>query len=436
MGLVVSLDRSPDCSQLTRLLQTYALSLLRRVFTVCLSCQWAPFIGKRVSASSAVPRLHQEGRPSAAQRCNDDVLDEIFAELECSALASAALVCRGWLFPARVRLYRDLFLNNYGAPHSDKLADILPNQPLLRSLIRRPVLRYCRFGRPCTTLFDWMALLPEHSFQSVTIRDIDSTKKMPFPTLATLLDFPAVRTSPRLIVHCRTFITSERLDKVLGMPCLESLSFMISDRVATRLKEITVFPRNLKRLSIRADAFSPHLAQLLRRLPSPLERFDLQCEELKEFEMVFLCYALQQHSSTLRHLVLLGMHFSSVPAYLDGSIEPFSHLETLLLPFGLYSPDLFAHLPPTISSLSLCTPWGPESLEIGEIDELASALQQECSRLPLLKSMTMVRCQADPLEDGPLVQVCSAHGITLREIDISNIDIMGDEFIRSASITC
>lgn len=343
-------------------------------------------------------------------------------------LASAALVCRSWLFPARVRLYRDLYMDNWEVSHSDKLADILLNQPLLRSLIRRPILRYINTIRPCPTFFDWMALLPEHSFPSVELDIIESSEQTSLPTLAHLLDFPAVSTTLRLIVRGRALITPERLNRVLSMPCLESLSFMISESAATHLKDITMFP-NLRRLSIEADTFSPLFAKLLHGLPSSLERFDLHCNGVKDSDIKLLCQALERHSPGLRHLVLLGQCFSE-PYYLDSFVASFPHLETLLLPRGLYTPDLVSYLPPTVSSLILCT---LPLLERSYVDEYIVALKNHCGRLPLLKSLTIVGCLIAPKEYEPLAKLCNALDITLRHYAMSYIDILGDTLIRNPS---
>lgn len=82
-----------------------------------------------------------------------------------------------------------------------------------------------------------------------------------------------------------------------------------------------------------------------------------------------------------------------------------------------------------MSSLALCTPWGPKSIQL---DGYVSAPQQD-GGLPLLRNLNIVDCQTDPLELDPLAEVCNVQGIALRYCDISEsmITILGDAFIRN-----
>lgn len=384
---------------------------------------WASFVGKRSSANLTALVLPQEAPLSAAQRCNEDVLDEIFAELQPGSLASAALVCRGWLFPARVRLYRELQADTMFVHKRNELLRTLSTQPHILRLVRRPVLRWVYDPAPCAAFFDWVALLPEHSLQSVEIVTIDSRPRDPLDTLDTLLGFPAIHSLTRIIIRCDTgFLTPKRLNQVLEMPHLQSLSVRISHPTAVHLTDITAFP-NLKRLSILADVYTPLIAKLLHGLPSPLERFDLGADDIEDTDIATLCHSLQRHAPHLRNLSFLGEPFSkSHLCFMDDFVSSFSSLETLSCAHYLYSPLIFSRLPPTLVSLSLCTPsrwegsipWTPHAV----------ALQQHRSKLPLLRRVTIVNCEYTVLNLDPLPEVCEAGNITFRQQIVRFVDVL------------
>lgn len=388
--------------------------------------QWVPLVRKRVRACWVTPLLHQHeqgARLSAAQRCNEDVLHEIFADLPPRALASAARVCRGWLPTARDRLYQHIFVDNLLPLCPEKLTQTLSTQPLIRSLVRRPVLRHSGIGRRSPALFDWIALLPEHSFISVEIELMGASSKKPLTTLTTLLSLPAIRTTPRLIIRCMKYITPKRLNEVLSMPYLESLSISIPARTAVYLRDITAYP-NLRRLSIWVENYPPIICKLLHGLPSPLDRFDLRSKNMNADDIDTLCRALQRHAPHLRHLALFGEPFSTL-CFMDDFVSAFSSLEFLLCSNHLYSPELFSRLPPTLTSLALCAPNAWE--DPFPADQYAAALQKHRSRLPRLRKVTVVEGRNSLVRCDPIPAVCEAEGIAFWGPAIGSVekDLLG-----------
>lgn len=398
----------------------YALGVVRRVFTGYLQ-----FVGKRIQSYWTAPLLRQpeQGkRLSAAQRCNEDVLLEIFAEVSPRTLASAACVCRVWLSPARDKLYHDLLVENTRS--AEILVSTLTTNPWIRSLVRRLQLRRSLSEEGGPIVVEWIALPPAHSLLSVKIGDMGPPKRQPSAALDALLDFPAIRTTPRLFVSCRTFLTPERLDKVLRMPQLDSLSFRIPMRTTVSLKDITAFPK-LRRLSISAEIYPPLVAKLIHGLPSPLERFDLLTDNIKPADLDTLRRVLYRHAPHLRHLALFGGPISQLPSsFMDDFVLYCPALEVVVCPDRLYTPRVISRLPSTLRSLALCTP--DTRSPTFPINEYATILRKYRAGLPQLQTLTVVNCQRWPLNYSSLKEVCQAEGIVFQDCSSREIDLLGD----------
>lgn len=405
--------------------------MVRQVFTSYLS--WVFLVGNVIHAYWAAPLLRQFGRGkrlSAAQRCNEDVLHEIFAELPPSTLSSAARVCRGWTSPARHALYHDLRVDNLLLRSPEKLADTLFNNSWIRTLVRRPTLYHSANARRSPNLLDWIELLPEHSFLSVKISKMESSQEKPLPTLDALLDFPAIRTAPHLTIYCSTFLTPERFDKVLRLPCLEHLAINIPAKTTINLKDITAFP-NLRRLSIMADIYPPLVAKLVHGLPSPLERFDLLADNVKPADLDTLRRVLYRHAPHLRHLALFGEPITQLPSsFMNDFVLYCPVLETIVCPDKLYTPRIISRLPPTLRSLALCTP-DTEDPPF-PINKYAAALRKHRSEIPELQTLTIVNCQGRPPNYSALKEVCKTENIVFQHTSNMGVDILGEILFNTA----
>lgn len=351
---------------------------------------------------------------SAAQRCNDDVLDEIFAHLSLHALAMAAQVCQSWLPSARRRLYTSVRLDAC-SESPEPLARTLSHNPDIRLLIRHLTLSIYFMTHRKPACLEWVRLLHENSLRSV---EFEFMYLLPEDkSLLSLLDFPAIRTSPRLFIDCHLFLNPDRLVKVLSMPYLESLSMVIPNDMGTEPLPpgITSYPK-LQRLSIRTTKYTPLIAALLQALPSSLEKFDLVVVDFREGDVASLLKGLDSHSTNLRHLAIAGVstnrHTFPVRNFVDDFISRCSSLETLLCARNTYSSQIFSRAPSTLVSLTLCPPW----FEPFPSGEYAAALQC-CRRLPRLSTLSIMDHRLYRQRCESLAIMCQEKGIGFQTFD-------------------
>lgn len=347
-----------------------------------------------------MPRRAQapEKRHSAAQRCNDDVLEEIFLLLPQPALASAARVCRGWLPCARRNLYRTL---NFDAisPSARHLANMLSTNSFLRDLIRRPSVRYSKGRGREISMLDWLALLPEHSLQSITFKGRILTS----PDSGRVLHLPAVRTTTRITSRSPTIpLTNEVL---LNMSQLVCLSITLPGHVPP---PNNISLPNLTRLSIVVGNYSPTVDVLLKGLSKPLTRFDIKAAiVLEEKDVSALQDSLSRHAPHIEHLSFEGEPYFTRQPFLDDYITVFTSLRTLFCSHPSYTPRLLSKLPSTHTSLSLRAP----SFEPFADAAFAEALEQHHHRLSSLRQVRVVNDRFFRHECDALRRVCRSRGI-------------------------
>lgn len=373
--------------------------------------------GVLVSPPTAPSSAQSRKRLSAAQRCNEDVLYEVFAHLPPPELASAALVCRSWLPCARHRLYTSI-LFTFGHRTVAQLADTLRTRPHIRSLVRRLEIQGITARTWMPELVDWVDLLPEYSLQSVNLGAMNVSQDF-LRDHYTLLDSPAIRTVSHFAIPNAMFLNPDRFAKVMSMPNLEVLSMALSNTigVARLPQSIPSYPR-LRRLGIRSFSVpSTFIEDLLRALPSPLERFTLVAQTIEEGDVGPLCNGLACHAASLRHLAISGSrsnhHTFPVHNFLDDVVPHCASLETLFCACNTYSLDIFSRAPASLSSLILCVPWGDSF----KSDEYAAALKRCRGMLPRLKMLGIMDHSLYRQRCGSIADVCQAEGITFRMLN-------------------
>lgn len=257
-----------------------------------------------------------------AQRCNSDVLIEVFSHLDHVTLSTAARVCRSWQPAATNRLYHDIRLDTR-KPSTRTLVDTLTAQPALRGLVRRVTLNHPPLRKLDLSLINWLALLPSHSLQSVVLEQGIFT----LPETGPLIDFPAIRTVPCMLA-CG-MLSVEGLTKILNMPHLETLAIYIDSNVKTLATK--VLPPKLRRLAIGSFGYTLVVQQLLESCDTPLEQFVLVADELEEDDLISLKKGLRNHAPLLKRLSFVGHPFFE-SAFMDDYVLSFTSMETLLCP--------------------------------------------------------------------------------------------------------
>lgn len=371
--------------------------------------QWLPHtVGKRILAywSSLLHPSSSLENLSAAQRCNSDVLDGVFSHLDRITLAKVSRVCRGWQPPASVKLYYDVPIEAW-RPTSRTLADTLTAQPGLRRLVRHVTLDHRRPEHWNQPPFDWLALLPEHSLLLVTLR----TDIFAFPEAACLLDYPAIRTVPHMFA--RAVYSSDSLVRIMNMPHLQTLAIKVmgdmSSSSTARLKPA------LRKLAISSYRYEAIVERILQSFDSPLERFTLLTTELKESDLASLQNGLKRHAPSLRYLSFVGKLFFPLP-FMDDYILSFPSLETLVCPFGTYTPLLISRLPHTLSTLVLLT--GMTTPFAG--DDYAAALEQYRVQ-PRALSELFLDTFGTKQECSSLMATCARLGLSLRILERNHL---------------
>lgn len=340
---------------------------------------------------------------SAAQRCNSDVLEEIFSHLERVTLTRVARVCRGWQPPASVKLYYDVKIEAWKASASI-LASTMTAQPDLRKLVRRVTLDHTRPKQWVQLPFEWLALLPERSLSCITLR----TDIFSFPEAHCLLDFPAVLTVPHLFAHgVRSGVS---LTKIMSMPHLQTLAIKIPDGIDPA--STGVLKPTIRKLAISSYRYETIIEHILQSFDLPLERFTLSTAELEEADLASLKNGLKRHTPSLKYLSFMGKPFFPSSPFMDDYILAFPSLEMLLCPYLSYTPLLISRLPHTLSTLALRTGIG----EPFDSDNYAAALQLRSGHLHALSELVLDTNGGKP-EYPSLAAVCTSEGISFRIVE-------------------
>ncbi|GJE97142.1 F-box protein [Phanerochaete sordida] len=284
-----------------------------------------------------------------AQTCNDDVLFDIMRRLPAADLVSSALVCRRWCPTAQSRLYRRICLDT-NAPSFHHLSNMLSSDPWLRSLVRDVVIFHRAGSKDHRALFHWLELLPAGSLRSLRIEQMF----IPKPEDLSLLRTPAVRAVQSLSVWpAANFLSTERLEEVLQLGALESLSIRILPYLLARPLTIRA-PLRLRALSIDAPAHCPTVSALLAALdPARCTRLALVTNTLACAPAAALAHDLRHLLPRLRHLALHPRQARADAPLLDALVPAMPALRTLACGGGTCSADVLARLPPAFETLTL-----------------------------------------------------------------------------------
>ncbi|GJE94066.1 hypothetical protein PsYK624_102340 [Phanerochaete sordida] len=316
---------------------------------------------------------------SIAQDCNDDVLLEVLRGLSSHDLTSAACLCHSWLHASRTLLYRHIHLNT-SIPAATQLDWSLRSSSHLRSLVRYLVLLH-RFTDK-DTLLGWIALLPEHSLVSVKF------EWMPLDVNPmSLLQFPAIRTAQELIISHPYFLLQEprRLSDILSYPRLDRLTLFIPKSISVQLST----PLALTRLSLAVlTGEQPQIVDdVLRSISHPLVHLDLLLQSLNAEAASWLRSSLARHLPALRHFTIKVLDQRNAHPLLDDVSASLASVEVLSCGVAMYSPRLFALLPPSLRSLTL----GTRDHELFPVAELSDAVSRLGSGGGRLRSLTIGR---------------------------------------------
>lgn len=281
---------------------------------------------------------------SAAQRCNEHVLLEIFEQLAPKDLAVAALVCDTWLTPARSLLYRSLHVNTV-TPKGVQLCSTLRSSAYIRSCIRHLAIFHPYAYN--NGLLDWVALLPQRSLVSINFERMPSNAGQ-----VPLLQYPAVCTASQITIMWPDFVivSPQCLVTILSFPFLESFTILLRSvplRLSTTLR--------LKRLSLGvvAEAQPPLLVEIFRAMESQtLERLDLLLSSLRVEHVAWLTDILRPQFPSLRHLAIRTLDHTRTAPIFDDLITSLPSLQTLTCGRGTYSTRIFPLLPSGIHSLT------------------------------------------------------------------------------------
>ncbi|EKM51519.1 uncharacterized protein PHACADRAFT_71283, partial [Phanerochaete carnosa HHB-10118-sp] len=280
---------------------------------------------------------------------NDDVLLDIMCRLPSLDLASTALVCRRWSPTAQTRLYRRISLDT-GAPSSRLLSDTLLSAPGLRSLIRDLTIFHRAGSKGDKMVLQWLELLPEDSLRSLRIEQMFIPKSSDL----SLLQYPAVRSVPSLSVWpAANFLSVERLDAVLQLEALESLSIRVLPYLLPQPLTVTRIPK-LRRLSVDTTEYFHTITEILEALdPSAFQRFDLVTNTLSCAAIDTLRHDLRPFFSRLKHFSVHPRQRKTDEPFVDDLVAAMPSLQTLACGWGTCTAGVISRLPPTLSSLML-----------------------------------------------------------------------------------
>lgn len=340
--------------------------------------------------------------PSAAQRCNEYVLFDIFQYLLSHELAVACTLCKAWLPAARALLYRRIRFSTI-SPRDSALELTLRSSANIRGLLRYLVLSHPDSSHDHR--LDWVAVVPQHTLLSVNLERMPASKG-----LLSLLQYPAIRTAPQVTIGRSDFLQAEpfNLSTILAFPHLEGFTALLKSiplRVDNTLR--------LKRLSlgIVAEDRPQLLTTILQAIqPETLQKLDLLLSSLKEDNVSWLTDLLRPHLPSLKHLAIRTLDHTNTAPIMDKLIEAVPQLETLACGRNTYTSQLFPLLPHRLQSLTLDS----GDNEPFPRDELEETITRLCSTQRTLTSLTIGRHPSYPnsLYFDRVARVCRSFGVS------------------------
>ncbi|KAJ7176738.1 hypothetical protein C8R46DRAFT_1245672 [Mycena filopes] len=344
---------------------------------------------------------------AAAQDCNEDVLNLIFASCSLPTLAAAGRVCRAWKYPAQRALFASI------TPKWEP-EDIEPRWPqLARSLNHSARLRsYVRYVRVLFTRsadldhFVWLATLPARGLNTLVVygnqdaRTLQALERL-------LLSSPAVESVRSLVLSSPIIGDTAQLELYLSSPSLEHLGVIFLDAFATT----PLAPKpcgTVRRLSLQSSDLVDDILSVVQACSKTLRRLDLNFTNLRppsRERLMTMLAGLPQ----LEHLWLAWGEYRAIP-FLDNLCSHLPHLQHLRAGACLYTPAFFSNIPSTLQTLHL----GYRSTKAATVAEIipVDAAVNGLRTRPGLKEFTLQpHAGSAPVEFPELATICSARGI-------------------------
>ncbi|KAI8990452.1 hypothetical protein BD414DRAFT_458913 [Trametes punicea] len=332
---------------------------------------------------------------------HEDLLHEIFGYISCpSTLACASIVCCSWTSPAQAALYRNLEYSPLSrCARQAQLACTLRTRPHLLRFVRCLSLTTTWTHSPTPELCEWMEHIPEHCLQ--VFRWIWE-RGHPLPWLLT---FPAVRTARRIELKGKLY-TMDTLQEILELPSVSSLTLELK---GDEEGSLALTRSRLRHLSVTAhDGHSQTLDNLLAAVGPQIESLHVNGklgDDPQKDSALVAC--IHTHCPDLKRLDIETITPPKAPIPLaDALVRQYQSLEYLRCGQGVFSEDLFQHIPPSLRVLKFA--FAP-SHEI----PLVSFLEKVGSRRGSLSSLELLGdCNPDLF--AHLTAQCHVRGIDVR----------------------
>ncbi|CDO72965.1 hypothetical protein BN946_scf185007.g19 [Trametes cinnabarina] len=285
-------------------------------------------------------------RPPAVLQ--EDILHHVFGHVaDLSTLARAAAVCRGWAWPARTALYRDIEYHPLSSCSKEALlARTMRTQTQLLRFVRRLSLVTTWTYSPIPELCEWIEHIPENRLQ-----EFCWTWERGH-LLPSLLTFPAVRAVRRVKLRGQLY-TMAAIQSILELPALEYLSLELrGDEQGT----LAVVPPRLRRLSVIAhEGHSSSLDQLLAVVGSQIDTLHITCKLGEDSNRdAALVSCIHAHCPDLSRLKVDAIGPMTVATeFADALVKGYPSLEYLRCGQGTFSPHILRLVPPNLRVLKL-----------------------------------------------------------------------------------
>ncbi|KAJ7040653.1 hypothetical protein C8F04DRAFT_1309212 [Mycena alexandri] len=347
-------------------------------------------------------------RSAAAQDCNEDILDLIFALCPPPILAAAGRACKAWRQPAQ----RALFATISPKWHP---GDIEPRWPQLsRSLDESAQLRsYVRYVRILFTRsaeldhFQWLSFLPSQGLNTLVVYGNQDSRT--FPALRRLvLSCAAIKSVRSLVLSSPIIGDTAQLEFYLSSCSLEHLGVIFLEAFSTTPMAPKCSTRPIRRLSLQSSDLVDDIPNLIQACSKTLRRLDLNFVNLKPPNRERLT-AILAGVPQLEHLFLAWSEYRPI-ALLDNICRYLPNLRHLRAGACLYTLDLFSNIPPTLKTLHLEYRSTRTSTELFPVEAAIRGLSSH----PALERLTLQPHPGSPFVEFPeLATACLSRGVHL-----------------------
>lgn len=298
-------------------------------------------------AEDTLPGHPERPSRSSAQRCPHDVLRLIFedCELRLPDIAVAALVCRGWLETAQLRLYSNILFDSRKASSCSPAMSLRENSAL-RGYVRRIEISHRILCEEHPALYDWLRLLQDSNVQHLDVRQYvtDPVFEQVFVTWPLFL---SVRSLALNAMAQRIMWPSYQCETLTLQA--EKLSIVANKDDDPRFFRVHL--PSLKKLLISSPESSPSIVALLAQTSATLEELSVKFFPGSRSWDPDLIRVLPLVTH-LRRLNFQAPNREHIP-FMDEVITRFTSLQHLRCSYGCYGPDLFSTLPSTVQTVTL-----------------------------------------------------------------------------------